>query len=65
MYSFLLGERNQLHNLALRHNLNTEWVYFYKKFQPKDYDFSTQAMVYTDIGEEMLQHSFDGKKCLF
>lgn len=28
--------------------------------QPKDLEFSTQGMVYRDIGEEMLQHSFDG-----
>lgn len=32
----------------------------------KDGDFSTQSMVYKDIGEEMLQHSFDGYNvCIF
>lgn len=41
--------------------------YFPKKnLQPKDPNFSTQAMVYRDIGEEMLQHSFDGYNvCIF
>lgn len=35
-------------------------------FQPRDLEFSTQAMVYRDIGEEMLQHSFDGYNvCIF
>lgn len=34
--------------------------------QPRDSDFSTQSMVYKDIGEEMLQHSFDGYNvCIF
>lgn len=34
--------------------------------QPRDLEFSTQAMVYSDIGEEMLQHSFDGYNvCIF
>lgn len=28
--------------------------------QTNDPEFTTQAMVYGDIGEEMLQHSFDG-----
>lgn len=37
-----------------------------QRAQPKDLEFSTQAMVYTDIGEEMLQHSFDGYNvCIF
>lgn len=29
--------------------------------QPSDSQFSSQIMVYKDIGEEMLQHAFDGK----
>lgn len=29
--------------------------------QPNDPEFSSQIMVYKDIGEEMLQHAFDGK----
>lgn len=28
--------------------------------QPSDPEFSSQIMVYKDIGEEMLQHAFDG-----
>ncbi|KAM7343211.1 kinesin family member unc-104 isoform 9-T11 [Cochliomyia hominivorax] len=40
--------------------------YSYWSHDPKDPDFSTQAMVYKDIGEEMLQHSFDGYNvCIF
>ncbi|XP_046809863.1 kinesin-like protein unc-104 isoform X5 [Lucilia cuprina] len=40
--------------------------YSYWSHNPKDPDFSTQAMVYKDIGEEMLQHSFDGYNvCIF
>jgi Kinesin motor domain len=35
-------------------------------FQPSDESFATQSMVYADIGEEMLQHSFDGYNvCIF
>lgn len=34
--------------------------------QPSDTEFATQEMVYSDIGEEMLQHSFDGYNvCIF
>jgi len=34
--------------------------------QPSDAEFATQEMVYADIGEEMLQHSFDGYNvCIF
>lgn len=34
--------------------------------QPADTQFATQEMVYADIGEEMLQHSFDGYNvCIF
>lgn len=29
--------------------------------QPSDPEFSSQIMVYKDIGEEMLQHAFDGE----
>ncbi|XP_030368965.1 kinesin-like protein unc-104 isoform X9 [Scaptodrosophila lebanonensis] len=40
--------------------------YSYWSHDPHDADFSTQAMVYKDIGEEMLQHSFDGYNvCIF
>ncbi|XP_065367275.1 kinesin-like protein unc-104 isoform X7 [Calliphora vicina] len=40
--------------------------YSYWSHDPKDPDFSTQCMVYKDIGEEMLQHSFDGYNvCIF
>ncbi|EDW10541.2 uncharacterized protein Dmoj_GI18489, isoform F [Drosophila mojavensis] len=40
--------------------------YSYWSHDPRDADFSTQAMVYKDIGEEMLQHSFDGYNvCIF
>lgn len=40
--------------------------YSYWSHDPKDYTFSTQSMVYRDIGEEMLQHSFDGYNvCIF
>lgn len=40
--------------------------YSYWSHDPKDYEFSTQSMVYRDIGEEMLQHSFDGYNvCIF
>ncbi|XP_026475169.1 kinesin-like protein unc-104 [Ctenocephalides felis] len=38
----------------------------YWSHNPKDEDFSSQIMVYKDIGEEMLQHSFDGYNiCIF
>ncbi|XP_050098293.1 kinesin-like protein unc-104 isoform X3 [Anopheles aquasalis] len=40
--------------------------YSYWSHDPRDLEFSTQAMVYSDIGEEMLQHSFDGYNvCIF
>lgn len=40
--------------------------YSYWSHNPRDPEFSTQAMVYSDIGEEMLQHSFDGYNvCIF
>ncbi|XP_035898550.1 kinesin-like protein unc-104 isoform X2 [Anopheles stephensi] len=40
--------------------------YSYWSHDPRDLEFSTQAMVYADIGEEMLQHSFDGYNvCIF
>ncbi|KAG5673594.1 hypothetical protein PVAND_003627 [Polypedilum vanderplanki] len=40
--------------------------YSYWSHNPSDSDFATQAMVYADIGEEMLQHSFDGYNvCIF
>ncbi|XP_037039908.1 kinesin-like protein unc-104 isoform X6 [Bradysia coprophila] len=40
--------------------------YSYWSHDPKDLEFSTQGMVYRDIGEEMLQHSFDGYNvCIF
>ncbi|XP_055694171.1 kinesin-like protein unc-104 isoform X11 [Lutzomyia longipalpis] len=40
--------------------------YSYWSHDPNDPDFTTQSMVYGDIGEEMLQHSFDGYNvCIF
>ncbi|XP_053683877.1 kinesin-like protein unc-104 isoform X2 [Sabethes cyaneus] len=40
--------------------------YSYWSHDPRDAEFSTQEMVYSDIGEEMLQHSFDGYNvCIF
>ncbi|XP_033253591.1 kinesin-like protein unc-104 isoform X2 [Drosophila miranda] len=40
--------------------------YSYWSHDPRDSDFSTQTMVYKDIGEEVLQHSFDGYNvCIF
>ncbi|EAT43769.1 AAEL004812-PA [Aedes aegypti] len=40
--------------------------YSYWSHDPRDAEFSTQSMVYADIGEEMLQHSFDGYNvCIF
>ncbi|XP_055538457.1 kinesin-like protein unc-104 isoform X2 [Wyeomyia smithii] len=40
--------------------------YSYWSHDPRDSEFSTQEMVYSDIGEEMLQHSFDGYNvCIF
>ncbi|XP_018789013.1 PREDICTED: kinesin-like protein unc-104 isoform X13 [Bactrocera latifrons] len=40
--------------------------YSYWSHDPRDAEFSTQEMVYKDIGEEMLQHSFDGYNvCIF
>lgn len=29
--------------------------------QPNDENYSTQLMVYKDIGEEMLVHAFEGR----
>ncbi|XP_047535808.1 kinesin-like protein unc-104 isoform X8 [Vanessa atalanta] len=38
----------------------------YWSHNPSDPEFSSQVMVYKDIGEEMLQHSFDGYNiCIF
>lgn len=40
--------------------------YSYCSIDSRDDNFSTQNMVYSDIGEEMLQHSFDGYNvCIF
>ncbi|XP_030745342.1 kinesin-like protein unc-104 isoform X3 [Sitophilus oryzae] len=40
--------------------------YSYWSHDPTDADFSSQVVVYKDIGEEMLQHSFDGYNvCIF
>ena len=33
----------------------------FKYFQPGGDGFHSQERVYKDLGEEMLQHSFDGK----
>ena len=34
-------------------------------FQPKDPGFHSQEKVYHDLGEEMLDHSFEGKSEIF
>ncbi|XP_050299127.1 kinesin-like protein unc-104 isoform X2 [Anthonomus grandis grandis] len=40
--------------------------YSYWSHDPTDPEFSSQLLVYKDIGEEMLQHSFDGYNvCIF
>ncbi|XP_070490677.1 kinesin-like protein unc-104 isoform X3 [Chironomus tepperi] len=40
--------------------------YSYFSFDTSDPEFATQDMVYSDIGEEMLHHSFDGYNvCIF
>ncbi|XP_063696569.1 kinesin-like protein unc-104 isoform X4 [Culicoides brevitarsis] len=40
--------------------------YSYASNDPDDPEFANQQMVYADIGEEMLQHSFDGYNvCIF
>ncbi|XP_049853671.1 kinesin-like protein unc-104 isoform X6 [Schistocerca gregaria] len=40
--------------------------YSYWSHNPADPNFSTQRMVYKDIGEEMLQHAFEGYNvCIF
>ncbi|XP_060522822.1 kinesin-like protein unc-104 isoform X3 [Cylas formicarius] len=40
--------------------------YSYWSHDPYDPEFSSQVVVYKDIGEEMLQHSFDGYNvCIF
>ncbi|KAK7869443.1 hypothetical protein R5R35_008169 [Gryllus longicercus] len=40
--------------------------YSYWSHNANDSNFSTQSMVYKDIGEEMLQHAFDGYNvCIF
>ncbi|XP_055916355.1 kinesin-like protein unc-104 isoform X7 [Eupeodes corollae] len=47
-------------------NKQFNFDYSYWSHNPKDPEFSTQEMVYKDIGEEMLQHSFDGYNvCIF
>ena len=35
--------------------------YIISFFQPKDEGFHSQEQVYHDLGEEMLEHSFEGK----
>ncbi|XP_046405614.1 kinesin-like protein unc-104 isoform X7 [Ischnura elegans] len=40
--------------------------YSYWSHDPNDSDFSSQVMVYKDIGEEMLEHAFEGYNvCIF
>ncbi|XP_066904083.1 kinesin-like protein unc-104 isoform X2 [Halyomorpha halys] len=40
--------------------------YSYYSIDPTDPNFTTQTMVYRDIGEEMLQHAFEGYNvCIF
>lgn len=35
-------------------------------FQPEDINYASQKQVYRDIGEEMLQHAFEGYNvCIF
>ncbi|XP_055850310.1 kinesin-like protein unc-104 isoform X3 [Episyrphus balteatus] len=47
-------------------NKQFNFDYSYWSHNPRDPEFSTQEMVYKDIGEEMLQHSFDGYNvCIF
>ena len=39
---------------------------YFRTRQTSDSEFATQEMVYADIGEEMLQHSFEGYNvCIF
>lgn len=33
----------------------------FSQLQPNDVNYSSQLMVYKDIGEEMLEHAFEGK----
>ncbi|XP_063227790.1 kinesin-like protein unc-104 isoform X3 [Bacillus rossius redtenbacheri] len=45
---------------------NFNYDYSYWSHNPSDSNFSTQTMVYKDIGEEMLQHAFEGYNvCIF
>ncbi|CAD7012223.1 unnamed protein product [Ceratitis capitata] len=49
-----------------RSHKELQFDYSYWSHDPRDPEFSTQEMVYKDIGEEMLQHSFDGYNvCIF
>lgn len=41
-------------------NGNNQWSLYFP--QPNDLNYSTQLMVYKDIGEEMLQHAFEGEQ---
>ncbi|XP_058118019.1 kinesin-like protein unc-104 [Anopheles coustani] len=59
-----LRERAGSSEQVKRFNFNFDYSYW--SHDPRDPEFSTQAMVYADIGEEMLQHSFDGYNvCIF
>lgn len=55
-YSYWSHDVRPLEGFILHSVLNL----FSSTSQPNDEEFTTQAMVYGDIGEEMLQHSFDG-----
>lgn len=45
-------------------SFNYDYSYF--SMDPSDLNYSTQLMVYKDIGEEMLQHAFEGYNvCIF
>ncbi|XP_076671886.1 kinesin family member unc-104 isoform X5 [Andrena cerasifolii] len=45
-------------------SFNYDYSYF--SMDPNDLNYSTQLMVYKDIGEEMLQHAFEGYNvCIF
>lgn len=52
------------HPTVLQHCTVMLFTHYYIFFsfcpQPSDPQFSSQIMVYKDIGEEMLQHAFDG-----
>ncbi|KAL1465583.1 hypothetical protein WDU94_005138, partial [Cyamophila willieti] len=45
---------------------NFNFDYSYQSHDPTDSSFASQAVVYSDIGEEMLEHAFEGYNvCIF